>query len=131
MMVLDASAVLAWLQNEAGAKRVDQALYDGATINTVSWAEVLSTLAGKGMAANEVIRQLAERGILYQLLTVDAGQPEDAAAVGDFYPVTRSAGLSLGDRYCLALGQRLGATVLTTDRAWAALQLSITVELAR
>lgn len=27
-------------------------------------------------------------------------------------------GLSLGDRLCLALGDRLGGEVLTADRAW-------------
>jgi ribonuclease VapC len=130
-MVLDASALLAWLQGETGVERVDEALQQGATIHTVNWAEVLTKLASKGVAAADATRQLTERGILGQLLLVDAGQSEDAIAVADLYAVTRSAGLSLGDRYCLALGQRLGQSVLTADRAWQTLALSTSVELLR
>ncbi|UQN10682.1 PIN domain-containing protein [Deinococcus sp. QL22] len=130
-MVLDASAVLAWLQGEPGAERVDEALQQGATIHTVNWAEVLTKLASKGAAATDVTRQLTERGILGQLLLVDAGQLEDAVTVADLYGVTRSAGLSLGDRYCLALGQRLNQPILTADRAWHTLALNVSVELIR
>ena len=36
-----------------------------------------------------------------------------AAAQGDAHPH-----LSLGDRLCLALGDRVGGAVLTADRAW-------------
>ncbi|TDE84732.1 type II toxin-antitoxin system VapC family toxin [Deinococcus sp. S9] len=129
--VLDASALLAWLQGEPDSERVDEALHHGATIHTVNWAEVLTKLASRGAVPADVTRQLTERGILGQLLNVDAGQPGDAEAVADLYAPTRSAGLSLGDRYCLALGQRLAATVLTTDRAWSSVSLSVTVELLR
>lgn len=129
--VLDASALLAWLQGETGAERVDEALHHGATIHTVNWAEVLTKLASRGAAPADVARQLTERGILGQLLTVDLGHPQDAEAVADMYVATRSAGLSLGDRYCLALGQRLGMSVLTTDRAWGTPDVGVTVELLR
>ncbi|PNY79242.1 type II toxin-antitoxin system VapC family toxin [Deinococcus koreensis] len=131
MTVLDASALLAWLQGEPGTGRVDEALRQGATIHTVNWAEVLTKLASRGARPADVTRQLSERGVLGQLLTVDAGQLQDAEVVAELYAVTRVAGLSLGDRYCLALGQRLSVPVLTTDRAWAALALTVTVELAR
>mgnify|MGYP002653127767 CR=1 FL=1 len=46
-------------------------------------------------------------------------------------PLTRSVGLSLSDRYCLALAQRLGQSVATTDRAWATLSIGITIEVLR
>lgn len=135
MTVLDASALLAWLQGEPGAERVDEALHQGATIHTVNWAEVLSRLASRGATPADVARQLTERGILGQLLTVDLGQAGDAAMVADLYTFTRSAGLSLSDRYCLALGRRLGVPVLTTDRAWDekldATVLAVRIELAR
>ena len=131
MSVLDASALLAWLQNEPGAERVDAALHGGATIHTVNWAEVLTKLASKGAVPTEVATELTERGMLGQLLSVDPGAAEDAVSVADLYAVTRSAGLSLGDRYCLALGQRLNQPVLTTDRAWETLTLPVTLELVR
>ncbi len=44
---------------------------------------------------------------------------------------TRSAGLSLGGRACLALAQSLKATALTNDRAWDNLEIGIAIELAR
>jgi PIN domain nuclease of toxin-antitoxin system len=44
---------------------------------------------------------------------------------------TRSAGLSLGDRACLALAERLGMVALTADRAWGTLQVGIQVDVIR
>ena len=129
--VLDASAVLAWVFDEPGADRVDEALLRGSVIHAVNWAEVLSKLAERGVDPGEAEQDLSERGVLGQTLTVDAGQPEDARTVAALRPLTRSAGLSLGDRYCLALGMRLGQAVLTADRAWGALDVGVTVELIR
>jgi PIN domain nuclease of toxin-antitoxin system len=45
----------------------------------------------------------------------DEGLAYDA---GMLIKKTNSAGLSFGDRACLALARRLGAKVLTADRAW-------------
>ena len=129
--VLDASAVQAWFFDEPGADRVNQALVRGAVIHTVNWAEVLSKLAERGLDPETVEVDLSDRGVLGQTLTVDAGQPEDARTVAALRPLTRGAGLSLGDRFCLALGTRLGWPVLTADRAWATLDLAVPVELIR
>lgn len=129
--VLDASVLLAWLFNEPGADRVDEILPQGAVIHTVNWAEVLSKLAERGLSPQSVEADLTERGVLHQALNIDAGQLGDAQAVAALRPLTRSQGLSLGDRYCLALGQRLGATVLTADKSWRTLPLDVTVELLR
>lgn len=129
--VLDASAVLAWVFDEPGADRVDEALLKGAVIHTVNWAEVLSKLAERGVDPGEAEQDLNERGVLGQTLTVDAGQPGDARSVAQLRPLTQSGGLSLGDRYCLALGSRLGRPVLTADRAWGLLNVGVTIELIR
>lgn len=129
--VLDASALLAWLQGETGADGVDEALKQGATIHVVNWAEVLTRLASKGLPAAEATRQLGERGILGQLLTVDLGTVGDAEVAADLFGVTRGAGLSLGDRYCLALAQRLGVSVFTADQQWASLNVGVTVQVIR
>lgn len=129
--VLDASALLAWLQGETGADQVDEALKQGAVIHVVNWAEVLTRLASKGLPAAEATRQLTERGILGQLLTVDLGTLGDAEVTADLFSPTRGAGLSLGDRYCLALAQRLGVPVLTADRAWSSLSVGVPVTVIR
>lgn len=56
-----------------------------------------------------------------------------AVEVGLMRPLTDRAGLSLGDRFCLALGRRLRAPVLTADRQWALIadDVGVKVELIR
>jgi ribonuclease VapC len=44
---------------------------------------------------------------------------------------TRSKGLSLGDRACIALGQHLRLPILTADRAWKALRLGLQIQVIR
>ena len=54
--------------------------------------------------------------------------PEGEALVVE----VRAAGLSLGDRACLALGRTLARKVLTADRAWKGLAIDgVEVELIR
>jgi ribonuclease VapC len=45
--------------------------------------------------------------------------------------LSERAGLSLGDRACLALGQLRQAIVLTADIAWSSLDLDVAVEQLR
>lgn len=54
---------------------------------------------------------------------------ELAYATGLLRNVTRDAGLSLGDRACLALARRIGAEAITADRRWANLGLDVPVRL--
>jgi ribonuclease VapC len=64
-------------------------------------------------------------------LTVHAFTLEDADVAADLRLLTRQAGLSFGDRACLALGRRLGLPVLTADRAWATLEVGVHIQLLR
>ena len=52
---------------------------------------------------------------------------------GMLRPLTLPAGLSLGDRYCLALAKREGIPALTAERRWPniAVAADVTVELIR
>ncbi len=100
-------------------------------MHAVNWAETLSKLAEAGVAPADVERDLTERGVLHEALVIDIGQPVDAVVVAELRPVTRSVGLSLGDRFCLALGRRLGLPVLTADRAWSALVVGVDVQVVR
>jgi PIN domain nuclease of toxin-antitoxin system len=129
--VLDASALLALLKSEPGHEQVQTALLGGAAIHVVNWAETLSKLAEAGVAPADVERDLIERGVLHEALVVDFGSPTDAVLVAELRIGTRSAGLSLGDRFCLALGRRLGLPVLTADRAWSAVHVGVTVQVIR
>jgi ribonuclease VapC len=123
--VLDASAVLALLDNEAGADRVAAVLHDSA-IGAVNFAEVHSKLAERG---RDGVLALAE------ILAVSHGivpfTEEHAVLTGSIRGVTSRLGLSLGDRACLALGVALRATVITAERRWAEVALSCLVQLIR
>ncbi len=54
-----------------------------------------------------------------------------AIMAGELERATRKIGLSLGDRFCLALAIGTGRAVVTTDRIWQKIDLGIEVILAR
>ena len=123
--VLDASAVLCLIRNEPGADTIKAALADS-RISAVNLSEVIAKMADLGMDAALIDAVLDP----LQLATIpfDAGQ---ARAAGLMRAETRSLGLSLGDRACLALAKSSEATAMTTDRAWGALEGTAKVALAR
>lgn len=125
--VLDASALLAGLNNEPGADRVAEAL-DAGVISAVNIAEVAAGLIKNGNPPDQARLAIDTLGC-----TVIAADEEMALAAGFMREVTDRAGLSLGDRFCLALARKLRAPALTTDRQWTlvAEKLGITVELIR
>jgi PIN domain nuclease of toxin-antitoxin system len=116
-VVLDASAVLALLNREPGGERVEDYLADG-VVSAVNAAEVLSKLADAGLTPGEAKESLSLLGI-----SIVAFELRDAEAVAALRGHTKSKGLSLGDRACLALGLRLGAVVVTAERSWAGLKI--------
>jgi ribonuclease VapC len=129
--VLDVSAFLAYLRNEAGASAVEAALLQGAFISVINWAEVLSKVADLGNDPQALMQSLETQGLLGRDLEIIAMTPMDAVAIALLRPLTKSMGLSLGDRACIALGQRLGLPILTGDRVWAGLSLSTEIRLIR
>lgn len=124
-LVWDSSAVLLVLNQEPGWQGLLDLLPDG-VLCAVNCSEVAGKLAESGMRDVEV-----EQVIGALPLSVEAFTEEDAVAAGVLRPSTRQSGLSLGDRACLALGSRLGLTVLTADRAWERLDVGPPVRLAR
>ncbi|MEI7610034.1 MAG: type II toxin-antitoxin system VapC family toxin [Rhodospirillaceae bacterium] len=110
--VLDSSAVLAVLLEEAGAERVERVL-PGALVSAVNLAEVVSKLCERGMPADEVLLAVAALGV-----DIVPYEGEQARLTGELRPRTRAAGLSLGDRACLALARLRGLPALTADAAW-------------
>jgi ribonuclease VapC len=129
--VLDASALLAYLNNEEGADLVEDALIRGSAISAVNMAEVLSKLTELGKEPDEVTEELQRRGFLGGTLAILPLTAEDAVVIANLYKRTKLHGLSLGDRACLGLAIRLGVRALTTDRAWSRLRIAVKVELAR
>jgi PIN domain nuclease of toxin-antitoxin system len=125
VIVLDSSALLALLFFEAGCERVAQ-LVPQSYMSTVNLAEVLGRLARDGRAVDEAIDQIDQLGIAW----VDFDQELAIGAAALLVP-TMPWGLSLGDRACLALAQLRHLPAVTADRAWAKLDLGISIEVVR
>ncbi len=123
--VADASAILAMLDREPGHERVAAEL-PATVMSTVNLAEIVTSLINKGIPAADARRTTES----LEIETVPLDR-ELALAAGALREVTRSHGLSLGDRACLALGRHLALPVLTADRTWAELDVGIEIQLIR
>jgi ribonuclease VapC len=123
--VLDASAILTLLNNEAGAGTV-QELLPGAIVSAVNYAEVVTRLSLLGMPENEIRETLEILGL--EIISFDEEQSFQA---GMLVNVTRQFGLSLGDRACLALALKSNLPAITSDRAWQGVKAGIDVRLIR
>lgn len=123
--VLDASVLLAVLKNERLNDDV-LSIIDGAVLSTVSLAEVLTRISDLGATGDPRITAL------FQLLSSIAPFTESQARSAALLRArTRHAGLSLGDRACLALALQLDADVYTADRAWAGINVGCPIHLVR
>jgi PIN domain nuclease of toxin-antitoxin system len=125
-VVLDASALLAILNQEPGAEALTPELLSGASISTVNLAEVHSKLVSRGLSPDDAWE--AALGPIREAVPFTA---EHARLVGDLVAQTRPLGLSLGDRACLALGVALRAPVYTADRSWKKLKVSARIHVIR
>ena len=111
-VVLDASALLAVVFEEAGCEKVIPRL-EGASISAVNYSEVLAKQIQRGAALTPVIEGL--RALNLETIPWDTDLAERAA---DLSPLGWKHGLSFGDRACLATARHLKRTVLTAERAW-------------
>jgi ribonuclease VapC len=116
-IVADASAILAALKKEPFGN-LDPRRLIGATISAVNVCEVLSKLHDDGL--NDSQAEAAVSTMDLSVVPFDASYARAAARL-------RHAGLSLGDRACLSLGERLRCPVVTADRVWASLDIGVDV----
>jgi len=109
--VFDASALLAFLQGEPGASTVERQLDAGGFCGTANWSEVAQKVLAHGRDWD-----LAKALLLsYELAIVDVSATDAEWAAHTW---RHGEGLSLADRLCLALGERLDAAVWTADTGW-------------
>lgn len=123
--VLDASALLALLGEEPGSETVAEVIH-GAAISAVNLAEVIGKLVESGMPEGAAREATLGLGMDVHVFDVEA-----AFLTGGLRATTRQAGLSLGDRACLALALRLSRPVVTADRSWKSLKLGVDVDVIR
>jgi len=123
--VLDASALLAMLQEEPGGDVV-QELLETAAISSVNWSEVIQKALERQMEIDGLRHDLEALGL--EILPFTAVLSETTARLRS---ATRQAGLSLGDRACLALAAVLGLPAITTDRIWPDLGLPVEIRVVR
>jgi PIN domain nuclease of toxin-antitoxin system len=125
-VVLDASAVLAVLNGEAGAEHLTSAILQIAVCSTVNLAEVQGKLVKLGMTPNTAWE--ASTSPIREAVPFTAAH---AKIAGSLLAETGSLGLSLGDRACLALGIALKAPIYTADRSWKKLSVGANIHLIR
>ncbi len=121
--VLDASALLAWIQGEPGGDYVANLLTQECKLSAVNLAELVTKLLDNNHTAPQNLgQQLRTLGI-----EICAFSEAKAISAGLLRKQTLTIGLSLGDRACLSLAIELQAVVLTGDKAWKELNLPIEI----
>src|SRR5262245_52624452 len=123
--VFDASALLAHIGQEQGSDRIDELAVE-ALMSAVNLAEVFSKLAERGLSQRE-----ADMIVYRYRLGVGTFDGELARQTGVLRPATKSLWLSLVDRACLALAQRVQLPIFTADKSWAKLNLGISIRVVR
>lgn len=123
--VLDASSVLALIGKEPGWERVVPHL-TRAVICSVNLSEVAAKLAERGAEIDMIERHLS--GYEMEVLPFDT---ELAYMAAGLRPLTRSHGLSFGDRACLAAGLRRQLPIVTAEREWQKLEIGVSIEIIR
>jgi ribonuclease VapC len=130
---MDASAVVAWLLEERGARTIERLMPVSAVVS-VNLAEMFERL---GRTDPDELATTSE-----DLASLGLSLLPFEAADAVFVPLVRAAGrklatagrggsLSLGDCCCLAAAIRRGMPVITDDGLWSALDLDVRVHMFR
>ena len=129
LVVLDASAVLAWVLREQGHKVIDR-LLGSAVLPSSAMVEVLYRAPERGhrLRPTQLHDDLLALGLEVEPVTDD-----DTVRAAELIMASRlartpadSRSLSLGDGLCLAVAERLGLPVSGGDEHWKTVDLSIT-----
>ena len=113
--VLDASALLALIQDEPGAN-VIKPLLKNAVMSTINVVECLTVLQRFEMLPSEgycLIQEIIQKIVSFE--------PYHIQKCAELQSVTKSKGLSLGDRACITLGLHLNLPIYTADKIWSEL----------
>lgn len=125
-VVLDASALLALLNQEPGAEKLTPELLSDASCSTVNLAEVQAKLVSRGLEAEE-----AWEAATTPIRDAVAFTSDQARTAGTLVTQTSVLGLSLGDRACLALGISLHCPIYTADKSWKHIKIGVPIHVFR
>lgn len=123
--VLDASALLALINKEAGHELVSDVVAHS-VMSTVNVAEAVTVLQNHGIDNSTARNFIAD--ILGQILPFEEDQAFTAAALNK---LTSKFGLSLGDRACLSVAHHLKLPVLSADKLWSKLNIDVVIKMIR
>ncbi|MER3388600.1 MAG: PIN domain-containing protein [Microcella sp.] len=107
---MDSSALLAYLQGESSAGTVREHLEKGGVVSAANWSEVAQKMSRRHSWS---IGRSLLLSFPLQISPVTVDEAEAAAAMWE-----PSTPLSLADRLCLSLADRLELPALSADRAW-------------
>jgi ribonuclease VapC len=127
-LVLDASAVLAWVLNERGSQTIDKVL----AISIVPVSAMVEVLYHAPERGHRLTPEQLHQDLLSMGVAVEPIAREDSVRAAELISASRSARterdrrcLSLGDGLCLAVAERLGLTVTGGDEHWSHVDLNV------
>jgi ribonuclease VapC len=123
--VLDASALLALINEEKGFEKVAEFL-PKSIMSAVNFSECISVLASIGIPEQDIKYTLKE--LLGTIIDFDREQAYMTAFLREH---TKKFGLSLGDRACIALAKLKQIPVVTADKIWSQINCGVEVILIR
>ena len=124
--LLDASAILAVLQGEKGADFVIDIIEQGANMTTLNISEVMSKLYQKNYSKAEINSCINELAINFIDINITI-----ATLAASYYTKTKSLGLSMADKICLATAKLGNYTIITADKDWAKTNFGVDIKLIR
>ena len=101
-------------------------ILEGAVMNSVNWSEVVQKAQHKGVGVTGLQEELEALGLELRGFSVAEGQK-----AAELYALTKTYGLSLGDRACLATAAVLSGTAVTAENVWTQAEHDVTVRVIR
>ena len=124
-IILDASAIIAYMDGEPGSDIVEEWLPDSAA-SMVNICEVIAVLVREGKPVEQV-----SEGVRDLILTIVPFSWEIARATAAMIKDTQPKGLGLGDRAALATAKVMNLPVLTAESRWLDVPTGADVRLIR
>jgi PIN domain nuclease of toxin-antitoxin system len=121
--LLDTSALIALIKKEPGYEMIETIIANSA-ISSVNLSELVAVLTRSGIAdvdIDEIIEDIVPEIIPFCENT--------SIRAGKLLTITKTYGLSLGDRACISTGDFYGMEIHTADKVWLKLQPRITTKI--